>query len=395
MHERIVLLEILNMHLSIRLKKSNFLPQTAWYIDPRENAAGFSPHRDRQPTNEEVENSFHKDGQAKYVTLWMALSNATPENSCIYVIPKQYDPGYLQGDDVEENHKNDPMLDVNCTSANDIQSTTEEDPLARCLKTKESYQNIRALPTRSGESVAFTHRIIHWGSRGNSNCEEPRIAISFVTSDPSFEKPYLKNFENYSQKRSDDSSTTPGVASFLPPFHIRLLMVCAQLLIYYQRFDLPHETIRACYEYCKLHKEELDESYWKKVSYEFVNAMSETRKEIGGVGQPSETQQQRKLSNFVVEGSKIDGQSDNIFCSGDNDEDEEEEEAILEAMLENESEVEDDFDRINQDEDTGALASGDEFDDDSVDEEDDDYCDLFAQPTAISEPPNKKLKIYK
>ena len=41
----------------------------AWYIDPRTagaNSAGFSPHRDRQPPNALVQDSFHKDGQAKY-----------------------------------------------------------------------------------------------------------------------------------------------------------------------------------------------------------------------------------------------------------------------------------------------------------------------------------------
>ena len=37
----------------------------------------------------------------------MALSDATPENSCIYVIPKQHDPGYLEGDDEEDTNMHD------------------------------------------------------------------------------------------------------------------------------------------------------------------------------------------------------------------------------------------------------------------------------------------------
>lgn len=137
----------------------------AWYVDPKENSAGFSPHRDRQPNK--IDASFHDDDQAKYVTLWTALSDATPENSCLYVIPKQYDPGYATGDG-------------------------EKDPLHRALPTKESYQHIRALPCESGDSVLFTHRILHWGSRGNSETSvHPRIAISFVCSDPAFERPYI------------------------------------------------------------------------------------------------------------------------------------------------------------------------------------------------------------
>jgi len=138
----------------------------AWYIDPRENVAGFSPHRDRQPGD--AQSSFHADGQAKYVTMWMALSNATPENSCLYVIPKSNDPGYTEGDSDGNGEKKD------------------DDPMWRALPTKESFQNIRALPRQAGQSLLFTHRILHWGSRGNPNSlqNEPRVAISFVCSDP-------------------------------------------------------------------------------------------------------------------------------------------------------------------------------------------------------------------
>ncbi|CAE7934802.1 unnamed protein product, partial [Symbiodinium necroappetens] len=49
---------------------------------------GFSPHRDRQPEDwtpkgvpPETSATFKADGMAKYVTLWAALTDATPENS--------------------------------------------------------------------------------------------------------------------------------------------------------------------------------------------------------------------------------------------------------------------------------------------------------------------------
>ena len=213
----------------------------AWHIDPRENVAGFSPHRDRQPID--VKSSFHEDQQAKYVTMWMALTDATPENSCLYVIPKQSDPGYTDGDS---------------DSGTDL-TDQRDDPLWRALSNKESFQNIRALPRQAGQSVIFTHRILHWGSRGNPNSlqHEPRVAISFVCSDPTFERPYLNS------------------SHFPPNFTTRLLLVCAQLLMYYQRLDLPKECIRACYEYCKDHAAELDTAYRNKVTVEFVKAMKE------------------------------------------------------------------------------------------------------------------------
>jgi hypothetical protein len=36
------------------------------------------------------------------------------------------------------------------------------------LHSKEQYQHIRAVPLRGGEAVVFSHRIIHWGSRGRA-----------------------------------------------------------------------------------------------------------------------------------------------------------------------------------------------------------------------------------
>lgn len=48
----------------------------AWYIEKE----GFSPHRDRQPKNAAA---TFVDGNAKFATQWIALTPATPENSCL------------------------------------------------------------------------------------------------------------------------------------------------------------------------------------------------------------------------------------------------------------------------------------------------------------------------
>jgi ectoine hydroxylase-related dioxygenase (phytanoyl-CoA dioxygenase family) len=271
------------------------------------SSKGFSPHRDRQPAN--VPDSFHPDGQAKFVTHWIALSQATPENSCLYMIPKPQDPGYMQGD-----------IDTH-------------DPLQRALYNKESYQYIRSFPRTAGTSLLFTHRIIHWGSaREESSTIPPRVAISFVASDPDYEKPYL---EQYSQQPTAQGAAT----SIAPSFHLRLLLVCAQLLIYYQRLHLPRETIQACYQYCKDHEDKLEASYRQKVFLEYIHAMKEDDPE-----------------------------------SGDANVNEDEEEAILEEMLNAEKghygEFEDDFDETNQD-DGGSGNYGGAFFGQGDDEEDD------------------------
>lgn len=56
------------------------------YVDPSRGDAGFSPHRDRQPDSSPA--TFRPDGTAMYATLWLPLTDATPENSCLYVIPR-------------------------------------------------------------------------------------------------------------------------------------------------------------------------------------------------------------------------------------------------------------------------------------------------------------------
>ena len=107
--------------------------------------------------------------------------------------------------------------------------------------------------------------MIHWGSKSDDDHENPRIAISFVCSDPEFEAPLLSK-----DLWSDDQ---------LPAFEIRLLLICAQLIIYYQRFELKRDEINACYSYCKEHQDQLGTEYRKKVFVEFVKAMKETAEE--------------------------------------------------------------------------------------------------------------------
>ncbi|CAK0889907.1 unnamed protein product, partial [Prorocentrum cordatum] len=71
-----------------------------FHVDPR-RTKGFSPHRDRQPEDwtprgvpAPVSGTFKADGMAKYVTLWAALTDATPDNSCLHFVPRSCDPGY-------------------------------------------------------------------------------------------------------------------------------------------------------------------------------------------------------------------------------------------------------------------------------------------------------------
>ena len=167
----------------------------AWRVEPgadRSNA--FSPHRDRQP--DDVKKSFYADDHfPKYASIWVGLANATPESSCLYCLPVDadagVDAGYYDGDDEDVS------------------------PLDKALAGhKERFQDIRALPVADGGALLFSHRLLHWGSRGIRGAA-PRISISFGFSDPSFEKPYLRESSRYRDAP--------------PPFHIRLGLIAAQL----------------------------------------------------------------------------------------------------------------------------------------------------------------------
>ena len=67
------------------------------------------------------------------------------------------DPGYYLGDDDE----------------------SKATPLEIALPNKEDYQNIRALPVSCGDVIMFSHRIIHWGSKGRKGCSIYHICLTF------------------------------------------------------------------------------------------------------------------------------------------------------------------------------------------------------------------------
>lgn len=64
------------------------------------------------------------------------------------MLPRAHDPGYFVGDD----------------------DASDTDPLPLAMNCKQAYQTIRAVPAEAGSAVVFTHRVIHWGSRGRKVC---------------------------------------------------------------------------------------------------------------------------------------------------------------------------------------------------------------------------------
>lgn len=112
----------------------------AWRIDPLNNDAGFSPHRDYSV------DEFSDNGLPTGLSFWIPLTDATPFNGCIHVVPANLDPTY-----------NTPDRDI----------------------WKFAIQDIQCLPCNAGGAIAWDFSIIHWGGRSNPRAEHPRISVAF------------------------------------------------------------------------------------------------------------------------------------------------------------------------------------------------------------------------
>ena len=159
-----------------------------WYIDPARQEAGWRPHRDRIHCNPLLD-----DGMPRSLTVWTALTNATPLNGCIYLLPANLDEDYY--------------------------NFAERDSVV-------NPQGIRALPVSAGSILMWNQRVIHWGGTSSSRAKEPRIsfAIEFQRAD---ERPYNEPLLYFPDE--------------LLPFNLRLMLVAKQFLQYTHMYSISPE----------------------------------------------------------------------------------------------------------------------------------------------------------
>lgn len=158
-----------------------------WYVDPRRDDRGWSPHRDKGSTP-----TLRPDGSPMSVTVWIPLSASTPLNGCIYMVPADRDPTY---------------------------GTSEQ------ATWKFAHQDIRALPARAGSVLIWNQQVLHWGSRGSPREIRPRVsaAFEFQAGDiPPFNRPLM-------------------VPSTAPDFESRLRLIAKQIIQYQHMYPLDPE----------------------------------------------------------------------------------------------------------------------------------------------------------
>ena len=161
-----------------------FLPDFwVWNVDPASAEAGWRPHRDRGHI------ALRGDGGPVSLTTWIPLSDATPLNSCMYVLPAHADPTYGTSRD-NEYHVELPA--------------------------------IRALPAKPGEILVWNQAVLHWGSRSSPRAAESRISMAFEFQ-ASDSKPF----------------NTPILPPDKPvPFDLRLRLIAKQVLQYRHLYKL-------------------------------------------------------------------------------------------------------------------------------------------------------------
>lgn len=138
-----------NLFMSMRpLAKSilgdNYKYVTGNYIfivDNTDSASGWGVHRDLP-----FRNSIREDGLPDIMSLWVALTDATPLNSCLYCLPASRDPNY------PHNLPNQSIQHV---------------------------EDIECMAVQAGQVIGLNHGLLHWGSRSSSRGASRRVSFVF------------------------------------------------------------------------------------------------------------------------------------------------------------------------------------------------------------------------
>lgn len=157
----------------------------AWHIDPAQESAGWKPHRDKGFW------ALNRDGSPKSMTVWIPLTEATPLNGCMYVVPAHLDPP--------------------------SRYEKEED-----RRMPASLQDVRALPAKPGTVLGWNQSLLHWGARSSRRATEPRISFACEFQQG--------GIEPFNRPLLDPSRP--------PPFELRLALIGKQILQYRHMYGL-------------------------------------------------------------------------------------------------------------------------------------------------------------
>lgn len=160
-----------------------FMPNVwTWYVDPVAGESGWAPHRDRKA------DTLRDDGMPKAVSVWVPLTDATPLNGCMYVVPAHLDPDYAKRD---------------------------------FKQLRPNLHDVRALPATAGSFLCWTQALIHWGGRSSELAEHPRISLGYE-----FQRADIPPYD------------LPRLRPDPPSFEERLALIAKMIYLYWSRAKL-------------------------------------------------------------------------------------------------------------------------------------------------------------
>lgn len=173
-----------------------------WIVGPGYEAAGWAPHRDLEKPG-----TLRADGLPNLMTVWLPFTDATPLNSCIYVLPTHLDPNLPER-----------------AGALTIPPGSE--------------RHVRALPAQRGAVLAWNQYVLHWGSETTPWAHEPRISFAMY-------------YQRGDVAPYDAGFITPAPGAALP-FSSRLGIIGRMLLKYSYKYRFTDDLLRLCRSYVAL-----------------------------------------------------------------------------------------------------------------------------------------------
>lgn len=128
-----------------------------YYILPDDDNRGTPPHKD----NLHISQGILPSGLPKIANFWVALSDATPLNSCMYVIPAHLDPTFPRYGKARATERGNFRIELN---------------------------HVRALPAKKGSVLSWSPQLLHWGGRSSKLGKNPRISYAFYCQNRSVDK---------------------------------------------------------------------------------------------------------------------------------------------------------------------------------------------------------------
>jgi len=172
------------------------------------------PHRDFSYD----EAHFSDDGRPRVLNVWIPLTEATADNGCLWVVPREFDPFYDKPDAYEHNRPATPGFENGLT------------------KVRFPLGAMRPVPCAKG-SVVCWHNVIHWGGACSKHAAVPRIALAATFKAKGSRSTHL-TADGALDSLLDPLLANKGEGGVRLPLESRVRLIAKSLAMYEDWYDL-------------------------------------------------------------------------------------------------------------------------------------------------------------